>query len=180
MCSRVNTVSTERWRRVSTKGARLALLRPSVKRLTALIAYSRGVVAMSELIDGLPKHDELFWPVVRALRQLDGAADNEQLVEKVSELLEIDDDLTAIPHKAGPQTEIAYRIAWVKSWLKWGGMVDNPRRAAEATEHDLERALEEHLAGRPVSVPRTNPIGCNVKWDGRDAHWMPPEACDLV
>ena len=84
---------------------------------------------MSELIDGLPKHDELFWPVVRALRQLDGSADNEQLVEKVSELLEIDDELTAIPHKAGPQTEIGYRIAWVKSWLKWGGMVDNPRRA---------------------------------------------------
>jgi len=26
----------------------------------------------------------------------------------------------------------------------------------------------------------TNPIGCNVKWDGKDAHWMPAEACDLV
>jgi peroxiredoxin len=45
---------------------------------------------------------------------------------------------------------------------------------------DLERALEEHLAGKPVSVPVTNPIGCNVKWEGKDAHWMPPEACDLV
>jgi alkyl hydroperoxide reductase subunit AhpC len=21
---------------------------------------------------------------------------------------------------------------------------------------------------------------CNVKWEGKDAHWMPPEACDLV
>jgi hypothetical protein len=29
-------------------------------------------------------------------------------------------------------------------------------------------------------VPLTNPIGCNVKWDGQDGHWMPPEACDLV
>ena len=46
--------------------------------------------------------------------------------------------------------------------------------------NDLERALTEHLAGKPVSVPVTNPIGCNVKWDGQDAHWMPPEACDLV
>jgi len=26
----------------------------------------------------------------------------------------------------------------------------------------------------------TNPIGCNIKWEGMDAHWMPPEACDLV
>ena len=41
-------------------------------------------------------------------------------------------------------------------------------------------ALEEHLSGRPVTNAVTNPIGCNVKWEGKDAHWMPPNACDLV
>ena len=61
-----------------------------------------------------------------------------------------------------------------------GRGVDNPRDASRITVNDLERALEEHLAGRPVSVPVTNPIGCNVKWDGKDQHWMPVEACDLV
>ncbi len=61
-----------------------------------------------------------------------------------------------------------------------GRGLDNPRDAAASKSHDLERALEELLAGRPVSVPMTNPIGCNVKWEGKDAHWMPPEACDLV
>jgi peroxiredoxin len=61
-----------------------------------------------------------------------------------------------------------------------GRAVDNPRQAEKAKTHDLERALEEHLAGKPVSAPVTNPIGCNVKWEGRDAHWMPADACDLV
>lgn len=61
-----------------------------------------------------------------------------------------------------------------------GRGLDNPRNARESRTHDLDRALEEHLGGRPVSIPLTNPIGCNVKWEGRDAHWMPPEACDLV
>lgn len=61
-----------------------------------------------------------------------------------------------------------------------GRAVDTPRDATQATVNDLERALDEHLAGQPVSVPQTNPIGCNVKWDGKDAHWMPPDACDLV
>jgi peroxiredoxin len=61
-----------------------------------------------------------------------------------------------------------------------GRAVDNPRQAERAKTHDLERALEEHLAGKPISVPVTNPIGCNVKWEGRDAHWMPADACDLV
>jgi len=61
-----------------------------------------------------------------------------------------------------------------------GRGVDNPREASKATVNDLERALEEHTSGKPVSVPLTNPIGCNVKWEGKDAHWMPPDACDLV
>jgi peroxiredoxin len=61
-----------------------------------------------------------------------------------------------------------------------GRGVDNPRDASMIKVNDLDRALEEHLAGGPISLPITNPIGCNVKWEGKDAHWMPPEACDLV
>lgn len=61
-----------------------------------------------------------------------------------------------------------------------GRAVDSPRDTAKMTVNDLERALREHLEGKPISVPKTNPIGCNVKWEGKDAHWMPPEACDLV
>ncbi len=61
-----------------------------------------------------------------------------------------------------------------------GRGVDNPRDTSKMTVNDLERALEEHLAGKPISIPLTNPIGCNIKWEGKDAHWMPAEACDLV
>ena len=61
-----------------------------------------------------------------------------------------------------------------------GRGVDSPRDTSKMKVNDLDRALTEHLAGKPVSVPLTNPIGCNVKWDGKDAHWMPAEACDLV
>jgi peroxiredoxin len=61
-----------------------------------------------------------------------------------------------------------------------GRGVDNPRDTGKMKVNNLERALQEHLAGQPVSEPLTNPIGCNVKWDGKDAHWMPAEACDLV
>ena len=61
-----------------------------------------------------------------------------------------------------------------------GRGVDTPRDTSKMKVNDLDRALEEICAGRPVSVPATNPIGCNVKWEGMDAHWMPPDACDLV
>lgn len=61
-----------------------------------------------------------------------------------------------------------------------GRGVDQPRDASRITVNDLERTLSEATSGKPVSVPVTNPIGCNVKWDGRDAHWMPADACDLI
>ena len=61
-----------------------------------------------------------------------------------------------------------------------GRGVDNPRDVSKMTVNDLENALEELTSGKSISTPVTNPIGCNVKWEGKDAHWMPPEACDLV
>ncbi len=61
-----------------------------------------------------------------------------------------------------------------------GRAVDHPRDASKITQHDLEHAIEQHLAGQPIDVPLTNPIGCNVKWEGKPAHWMPDDACDLV
>lgn len=61
-----------------------------------------------------------------------------------------------------------------------GRGVDSPRDVSKMKINDLERALDELTSGKDISVPVTNPIGCNVKWEGKDKHWMPPEACDLV
>ena len=61
-----------------------------------------------------------------------------------------------------------------------GRGVDNPKDSEQITVNDLENALNDLVAGRTVTTPLTNPLGCNVKWDGKDAHWMPAEACDLV
>ncbi|MFP4166512.1 MAG: redoxin family protein [Opitutales bacterium] len=52
---------------------------------------------------------------------------------------------------------------------------------------EVTRATAEKFAPRGVrfvginsNSEQTKPIGCNVKWEGRAEHWMPPEACDLV
>ncbi len=61
-----------------------------------------------------------------------------------------------------------------------GRGVDQPRDTSKMQVNDLEKALAEVTAGQSVSVPLTNPIGCNVKWLYQDAHWIPADACDLV
>ena len=61
-----------------------------------------------------------------------------------------------------------------------GRGVDSPRDTLRMTVNDLDRALDELTSGKDISVKVTNPIGCNVKWEGKEKHWMPADACDLV
>lgn len=63
--------------------------------------------------------------------------------------------------------------------LYTGRAVDQPRDSSRITVNDLDRVLSEVVSGLPVSIQQTNPIGCNVKWEGKDKHWMPADACDL-
>ena len=67
-----------------------------------------------------------------------------------------------------------------RSLIYTGRGIDNPRNGSESTINDLENAIDDYLRGSIISVPVTNPIGCNIKWDGKDSHWMPPAACDLI
>ena len=68
------------------------------------------------------------------------------------------------------------------SWrlIYTGRNTDNPRDTSQKTTNDLSNALEEAVQGKKITVPITNPIGCNIKWEGKPADWMPAEACDLI
>jgi len=61
-----------------------------------------------------------------------------------------------------------------------GRAVDNPRNAVVSAVNDLDRVLDELTGGREITVRLTNPVGCTIKWEGKDSHWMPAEAKDLV
>jgi peroxiredoxin len=56
-----------------------------------------------------------------------------------------------------------------------GRIDDNADSPSKVRRHDLRQALDEVLAGKPVTVPNTVPVGCTVKWWGKDPHWMPPD-----
>jgi peroxiredoxin len=61
-----------------------------------------------------------------------------------------------------------------------GRGIDSPRDPGKMKVNDLDRVLEEVTSGKQISIPKTNPIGCNIKWDGQHKHWMPADACDLI
>lgn len=45
-----------------------------------------------------------------------------------------------------------------------GRIDDNYDDPFDVRRHDLREALDEILAGKPVSVADTEPVGCSVKW----------------
>jgi peroxiredoxin len=61
-----------------------------------------------------------------------------------------------------------------------GRMDNNPYEEGKQTTHELRDALDQLLAGQSVTVAPTDPIGCNVKWWGKDAHWMPKTLADFT
>jgi len=48
--------------------------------------------------------------------------------------------------------------------LRYTGRVDNNPRESLVTRKDARLALDELLAGRPVSVEKTPAVGCSTKW----------------
>jgi peroxiredoxin len=56
-----------------------------------------------------------------------------------------------------------------------GRIDDNIDDANAVQRHDLREAIGEVLKRRRVSVPSTEPVGCNVKWWGKDEHWTPQQ-----
>jgi len=59
--------------------------------------------------------------------------------------------------------------------LRYCGRIDDAERIQFVKERDLRRALDELLAGKPVSVPKTKVFGCSTKWSskrsGVDDYW---------
>src|SRR5438132_9591409 len=51
--------------------------------------------------------------------------------------------------------------------LRYRGRIDNSyaarlRKNRQTTSHDLRQALDELLAGKPVSTPATQAVGCSI------------------
>jgi peroxiredoxin len=105
----------------------------------------------------------------------------ERMEEKKFPWLYLYDEAQEIASKYGAlKTPHFYVFNKDRELLYTGRGVDSPRDTSRMTVNDLDRALVEVTQNKKVSISKTNPIGCNIKWEGKDAHWMPAEACDLV
>jgi hypothetical protein len=72
----------------------------------------------------IPGHYSLMRPVFLAIKKLGNAYSHEEIVNTVAEMLGLSEEQRAKKHKNTKQTELAYRIAWVKTWLRIYGILE--------------------------------------------------------
>jgi len=76
----------------------------------------------------VPDYSQLLWPTIEALRALGGSGSIDEIVEKVLQHEDFAEEQQQVLHGDGPQTEIEYRLAWARTYLKYMGLVINSRR----------------------------------------------------
>lgn len=91
----------------------------------------------------LPKFYELLNPLLNALHALGGSGSIQELYDKVVELEQVPETLLSQPHNQdSDQSEVAYRLAWARTYLKKFGLLENSERGVwslTADAKDLEK-----------------------------------------
>lgn len=77
----------------------------------------------------LPTKHELAWPTLKVLEDLGGSASIKQITSELAEFLSLPDESRDLLHGRGPYTELEYRAAWARTYLKNIGAIENPARA---------------------------------------------------
>jgi restriction system protein len=70
----------------------------------------------------------MLLPTIQALQALGGSGTTEEIYEKVVQLLNIPDQVLEILHGSTSQSEVEYRLAWSRTYLKKYGLLQNSAR----------------------------------------------------
>lgn len=78
----------------------------------------------------MPTFDGLMQPLMEALRQLGGSGSIEEVYAKTVELIGLSEEILAQMHdpEKSSQTEVGYRLAWARTYLKKYGLLENSSR----------------------------------------------------
>ena len=80
----------------------------------------------------VPQYSEMLWPALQAVAELGGSASISEIVETVIRRERFTDSQQAVLHNNGPETEIGYRLAWARTYLKGMGLLTNSARGVWA------------------------------------------------
>ena len=97
----------------------------------------------------VPQFDELMDPTVQALKRLGGSASIDELVPEIVRLLGLPQEVADTPHGSTGRTELEYRSAWARTYLRKAGLLENSERGIWALTS--KGSQTESVDGRQVA-----------------------------
>jgi restriction system protein len=76
----------------------------------------------------VPTYDNLYNPLIQALRELGGSGSVSEIEEKVAKILKLSEEDISEIHRNN-RTKLNYRLAWTRNYLKRYGLIENSSRA---------------------------------------------------
>ncbi len=80
----------------------------------------------------VPKYHEFFNPLLSAMHQLGGSASLVELDEEAVRQMQLPSEITEVLHGDTGRTEVQYRLAWARTYLKKYGLITNSSRGVWA------------------------------------------------
>ena len=92
----------------------------------------------------IPQYQAFFNPVLKALKNLGGSGSIKEIDNKVIESMNLSDEALEKLHnpETGNETEIEYRLAWARTYLKKYGLIDNSSRGVWALTKKADNVHE--------------------------------------
>ncbi len=108
----------------------------------------------------LPTYDQLMNPLLKALRDLGGSGSIEEIYNKIVEHENFSDEILAKPHdpEKSNDTEVQYRLAWARTYLKKYGLLENSTRgvwALTAKSKDIDAIDPKEVVKTVKSAPKS-------------------------
>src|SRR5438132_2908219 len=122
-----------------------------------------------------PKYYECMNPVLTALREAGGTLTNDEIVDAVANIMHLPDDVMNRKQQGHNMGEVAYRIAWAKSYLKKAGYLTQSTRGvwvltAEGKSADavdvraiLTDVRKDYVTRRTEKEPLPTVLGATVE-----------------
>jgi restriction system protein len=138
-------------------------------------------------MSGVPRKEEMYNPLLQALRDLGGSGTIDEIEERIILALKVPEDVASQLHdpEYSNETELGYRLAWARTYLKNYGILERSGRgvwAIKADKHSVERVdpVEVNRYIHSLSRPKSNGSPAADSEDEAVTQVQDPEAPDAA
>ena len=104
---------------------------------------------MNEIIYNGPKRVDLFIPTLEALEKLGGSGRNDEIKDKIIEILSLSDEIVDFTHSDDSTTKLEYELAWARTLLKYIDFLENTKKGVWVLKKEAQISEFQFPTKRP-------------------------------